>query len=437
MKSGAVAVSLSALVQMSCGNPDVTPVFPPPSVTAPQSTGENRKATAGGKGTGIPGFHLPAHGSSASIMPSGEVLLTHWDEIQKQIMARPAGMLRDRLISQSIKQMAAVDPERAALILTEWKNAVASEWFGTAKIVVQNRWKTDPAAAVDFLSNKVPPAMQGGLWHQILAELPPAEAAGWIDRIAHEGGKFRGAASMLARWLQRDPEAAAAWMDRFAATLTPEQLEVVASPNYLFMDGTGLPPLEAARRAFAAAKEPAARRFFADRYLGSVKVQQPDQLSEITARVEAELHGAETQGFREDIALNQMREDPAAYVAELTAEEVKQLPDKFLSETISTWAQKDSPSATRWALALNREQDVVSGVQSWYSLDPSAAAGFAFALPAGKMRDDSLSNLCDQFSYSRDFAAAEKCLAAIEDKTTADRAAWRLENSRKRFSGEE
>jgi hypothetical protein len=397
-------------------------------------------ATAGGEGAGIPGFHLPAHGSSASMMPSGEVLLAHWDEIQKQIMARPAGMLRDKLISQSIKQMAAVDPERAARILTDWENAVASEWFATAKIVVENLWKTDPAEAVDYLSNKVPPAMQSGLWHQILAALPPEEAAGWIDHIAHEGGRLRAAASIMVRWPQQNPEAAAAWMDRFAAHLTPEHLEVVASPHYFYSDGWDpgrLTPLEAARRAFAAAKEPAARRFFADSYLRSVKASQPDQLSEITAQVEAELSGTEAHGFREDIALNQMREDPAAYVAELTAEEVKQLPDKFLSETISTWAQKDSPSATRWALALDREQDVVNGVQSWYSLDPSAAAGFAFALPAGKMRDDSLSYLCDQFGYSREFAAAEKCLAAIEDNTTAGRAAWRLENSRQRFSGKE
>ena len=61
----------------------------------------------------------------------------------------------------------------------------------------------------------------------------------------------------------------------------------------------------------------------------------------------------------------------------------------------------------------------------------------AFSLPAGKMRDDSLSSLCDRYGYSRDFAAAEKCLAAIKDKKTADLAAWRLENSRKRFFGKD
>ncbi len=429
MKTGAVAVILAVVVLISCGRQEVLPV-----ATSSKPPQEIKPATAKATPVKIPNFSLPTKTSSFSWMPTGAILLEHWDEIQKQIMARPAGMLRDRLIAQSISQLAAVEPERAARILGEWKNAVASAWFGTAKIVAQNLWKTDPVAAVDFLSNKVPPAMLGGLWQQILAELPPAEAAGWMDRITHEGGKFRAAASMLARWPQRDPEAAAAWMDRFAATLTPKQLEVVASPNYLFMDGNGLPLIESARRTFAAAKEPAARRFFADRYLRTVKGQQPDQLAEITARMEAELSGAGTQGFREDVALNQMREDPAAYVAELTPEELKQLPDKFLGETIRAWADKDSPAAVRWALSLNREQDVVIGVGSWYSLDPSAAAGFAFSLPVGKMRDESLSALCDRFGYSRDYDTAEKCLAAIKDQKTADSAAWRLENSRQRFS---
>ncbi len=423
------------MMLMSCGRQEVPPV------AAPSKPREETKSASTGEGDAkIPNFHLPASASSGSRMPSGPDVLKHWDEIQRQILARPAGMLRDRSMGQSISQLATVEPERAARILGDWKNAVASAWFGTAKIVVQNLWKTDPAAAVDFLSNKVPPAMQGGLWHQILAALPPEEAAGWIDRITHEGGRLRAAASMMARWPGQNPEAAAAWMDRFAATLTPEQLEVVATPNYIYADMRdvdGMPPLEAAHRAFAAAKDPAARRFFAESYLRSVKLKQPDQLSEITAQVEAELSSTAVRGFREDIALSQMREDPAGYVAELTAEEVKQLPDKFVSETISAWAQKDSPAATRWALSLNREQDVVRGVESWYSLDPSAASGFAFSLPAGKMRDDSLSSLCDRYGYSRDFAAAEKCLAAIKDKKTADLTGWRLENSRKRFFGKD
>ncbi len=211
----------------------------------------------------------------------------------------------------------------------------------------------------------------------------------------------------------------------------------MASPYYLYFnmtDRNGLPPIEAARRAFAAAKAPAARRFFADNYLRSVKQHEPAQLAEITSAVEAKLFVAVTTGFREEIALNQMREDPARYVAELTPEEVKRLPDSFLGETIRAWADKDSPAATRWALSLNREQEVVSGVHSWYSLDFSAATSFAFSLPSGKMRDDSLAALCGRLGWDQDFSAAETCLKAIVDEKIVRMAVSNLERARQRYS---
>ncbi len=383
----------------------------------------------------IPGFTLNLETQTTN-WPDAATLLAHWDEIQRRIRAQPRGTRRDGLMAAAIQQLVEGDPKRAAEALAAWKDATPSLWARAAGNVVKALWRQDQGAAAVILRDSVPRAQQGGLWLEVLAPTPPEQAAKWLDAMPPGDSKSNAAAVILSRWLKRNPEAAAAWLDKFGAGLPLSEVEKIFHPNYGYsdtQDDVGAPdPMEAARRAFEAAKLPAARRFFAESYLREVEAAQPGQLTEITTVVEKELASSDATALMTEAALKQMRADPAAYLADLAPEQIKQLPPDFTREAISSWASKETPTATRWAVAQGRPEETAQCVDSWYRLDPPAVIQFALALPPGLVRDRGLEKLCDRLSWDQDFATAEKCRALIEDKDLAQSAAFRISEGKKR-----
>jgi hypothetical protein len=427
MKLYHTAILCSGILLVSCekSNPQGAGGQPPQLQSAqPQtSSAEARPVT-------IPGFKLLPRGA---LWPDSATLLAHWDEIKAQVLGIPSGARRDARFALALSQLAAVDPARAAKELAEWKHYLPSAWADAASKVVAALWKSDPAAAANFITSEVPPAMQGRLWTQVLVPLTPQVAAPWVSAMPHSQSRLRTAGSILLRWQRRDPEAAAAWFDSFTADLHEADMSIVSQPNYFYGDNSDsgrLDHLEATRRAFEAAKSPLARRHFANAYLREVAATQPENLADITATVEHQMQSGGGPTVRDETALAQMRSDPAAYIGQLTTEEMQNLPQRFKLETIQEWARKDSAAAAQWAVSINHLDGAPPAITEWYRIDAPAATSYALGLPTGPIRDKSLEQLCNRLSLDRDFETAEKCRIAISDRELARVAGLHIQSGR-------
>lgn len=384
---------------------------------------------------------VPQKGKSYSF-PNGAQLITHWDEIQRRILALPPSENRDYQLGGAIKTLAAADPALAAAALAEWKHAIPSQWADAAKTVVLELWKKDPAAALDFLLKTLPENTRAYLWPKILAEIPSKEAADILEKFPATSSSLQAAANVLSRWVYRDPEAAARWLDRFASGLTPAQTAIIGNSNYtyftldmadLLSPTNGRSP-DASRKAFEAATLPAAKRLFAAQYLRETAQKNPDQLSEITAEVEKVLTSADAAELRLETAQAQMRQDPFRYFAELTPEEIQALPDRFLTEMFQSMAGKDSAAAARQAVALDRPDDAASCVFQWFELSPAAATDFVLSLDPGPARQSCLARMFEQFIWKKDFVSAEKYRLEITDPQRAQQADFSLKSARERHA---
>lgn len=430
----AAAVSLLT----SCGPPPASSPQPRPADSSSSSSSSN---SAPQRGTSrpadppdVPGFEILTDGHSLRL-PSGPVLAAHWDEVRQLILARPAGSHRDAMLCTAISALAATDPALAGQALADWKNAIPSDWAKAARAVAQALCAQNPDAAMEFIEREVPSSRQSEIWPILLGGMPPDQAAARLDLTNPNTAKLRAAATILTNWTTHDPPAAAAWLDKLGTTLSPGQLKIVAAPNYFVGFQNGAPKfsfLEASRQAFEAARHPVARKIFADDYLRAAAREQPALLADITAEVEKQLAASDAADLSRGAALTQVRDDPPAWFAALTEDEIRSMSPRFLSEALQVWTQKDTPAATRWAVARRLTDQVGAGVGRWYSMDRAAALSYVSSMPASEIRDCGMLELCDRFSGDQNFEAAEKCLGEIVDPKLKDQGMVRLAGAKER-----
>jgi hypothetical protein len=136
--------------------------------------------------------------------------------------ALPAGRERDQLTLQTAQLWAQRDPEMLAESLARYSAPELAEWRRlTTAGLVAHLSTLDGVAAARFVSEKIPPgSLQESAAAGVVAawsERDPAAAAQWVQSFPTPGLQAAGAGVLVGNWLERDAKAASAWASRLPA----------------------------------------------------------------------------------------------------------------------------------------------------------------------------------------------------------------------------
>ncbi|MES2440435.1 MAG: hypothetical protein V4584_15305 [Verrucomicrobiota bacterium] len=312
------------------------------------------------------------------------------EAVLADIRTLPASTGRDRAIGSIIVSLASVDPGQARTLLEKWNDGLISRWLEAAEAVAKNLAKSDPEVGARFIEESVPRAAQADVWNRFLADLPPAERVGFLERIPESSSKLRMGASLVLVWLREDPASCAAWLDDFAAGKSPEELEYSLS-NPSFYPQPMKTEASAWLAGFRAAKGAESREILAKGvWKNSEDGGKAGLVSELQDVIPKQIEGERGR---------MIEADPAAYSAALSPSQVSGISRDDMGEIISSWAKLHPLEAIQWALDHGRPE-AAKALGALYLLEPKNAIALASKLPAGSDRDQAISGLC--YSVARD-----------------------------------
>lgn len=386
---------------------------PPGAATRPAKAPVQAKSATEERAPGKPLLHTKNIHISATgkMMQFGSWVGKDPEPVLADLATMPPSETKDRAMSSVLKAVAQVDPAKARDLLKQWPEGRADAWLEVAQAIARGMGPTQLAAVQDFISQGVPPSMQSEIWAAYMDLLPPADQLTILDKLLEGNLKLRIAAAMVSSWVPDDPAAVAAWLDGFAVGKSPREIDTLNEPWRTYGERRDTDPL-AWLAAFHAAETPEAQQFFAENALRFASEEQKQQWQMEFAEVLPDLK-ARASGKPWD-------QDPAAWVAKLSPQDVAALPAEQAKELIRQWGQKNPRKALDWALAQGRPE-AARALDLLYYQEPREAVALASGVPAGKERDEVLSTICDMAAFYGDEASARQLLPLISDQQQQDR----------------